>query len=153
MQTDHHLIRCLSYIDLNMVRAGEVCHPRQWEVSGYHEIQSPRQRKAIIDHKTLCELVGKSNIDQLQNAHNVWVNDALKQSRHDPVWTDSVAVSDKNFLAHLKRQLGVAGLHIQMRCAGDAKCLKEPGVPQIRGISGKIGQLVFRCGTNSTDLH
>lgn len=137
VQTDHHLIRCLSYIDLNMVRAGVVCHPRQWEVSGYHEIQDPRQRKAIIDHKTLCELVGKSSIEQLQNAHNNWINDALKQSRHDPVWTDSVAVGDKNFLAHLKMQLGVAGLHKRIKCAGDAKCLKEAGVPYTWNIGPK----------------
>ena len=30
VETDHHLISCLTYIDLNMVRAGAVAHPSQW---------------------------------------------------------------------------------------------------------------------------
>jgi putative transposase len=30
IQTDRHLIRCLVYIDLNMVRAGAVTHPSEW---------------------------------------------------------------------------------------------------------------------------
>ncbi len=30
--TDRHLVRCLTYIDLNMVRAGVVDHPSQWKV-------------------------------------------------------------------------------------------------------------------------
>ena len=30
VETNHHLISCLTYIDLNMVRAGAVAHPSQW---------------------------------------------------------------------------------------------------------------------------
>jgi putative transposase len=30
--TDRHLIRCLVYVDLNMVRAGAVDHPSQWNL-------------------------------------------------------------------------------------------------------------------------
>jgi len=33
-----YLWRCLCYIELNMVRAGAVNHPREWEWVGYHEI-------------------------------------------------------------------------------------------------------------------
>lgn len=109
VQSDHHLIRCLSYIDLNMVRAGVVCHPREWEISGYHEIQSPRQRKGIIDHRKLRRLAGITTNDELRHAHNDWTDDALEQPRRDPAWTDSVAVGDENFLENLKAQLGVTG--------------------------------------------
>jgi len=127
VQTDHHLIRCLSYIDLNMVRARVVSHPREGEISGYHEIQNPRQRKGIIDHDKLCELVGKTTIERLQHAHNIWIDDACKQSRRDPVWTESVAVGDERFLENLKTQLGPKGMYRQIRCAADVKSLNETG--------------------------
>ena len=41
IETGEHLARCLVYIDLNMVRAGVVKHPAEWEAGGYHEIQGP----------------------------------------------------------------------------------------------------------------
>ena len=44
IQTNEHLIRCIAYIDLNMVRAGVVEHPNEWSHSGYNEIQKPKQR-------------------------------------------------------------------------------------------------------------
>src|SRR6185436_18082783 len=39
VETGEHLARCVVYVDLNMVRAGVVRHPAQWEVGGYPEIQ------------------------------------------------------------------------------------------------------------------
>ena len=53
VQTNEHLIRCITYIDLDMVRAGVAKHPQEWIHSGYNEIQSPRQRYGIIDFKNL----------------------------------------------------------------------------------------------------
>ena len=44
VDTDGHLARCMAYIDLNMVRAGAVTHPAQWEIGGYREIQHPPSR-------------------------------------------------------------------------------------------------------------
>jgi putative transposase len=41
VDTDEHLIRCLLYIDLNMLRAGAVSLPRQWRHGGWHEIVAP----------------------------------------------------------------------------------------------------------------
>lgn len=48
VDTDDHFIRCLMYIDLNMVRAGVVKHPSEWKHGGYHEIIDPVQRYRII---------------------------------------------------------------------------------------------------------
>jgi REP-associated tyrosine transposase len=33
IQADDHLHQCVAYIDLNMMRAGVVKHPREWENS------------------------------------------------------------------------------------------------------------------------
>jgi hypothetical protein len=51
------LARCFTYVDLNMVRAGVVGHPRQWREAGYQEIQNPPKRYRVIDRRALCELV------------------------------------------------------------------------------------------------
>ena len=49
VQTGEHLIRCIVYIDMNMVRAGAVSHPSEWTHCGYNEIQNPKKRYGIID--------------------------------------------------------------------------------------------------------
>ncbi len=51
--TDEHLMGCLAYIDLNMVRAGVVNHPSGWEMSGYNEIQNPPERYSVRVKGTL----------------------------------------------------------------------------------------------------
>ena len=48
IKTGEYLLRCLVYIDLNMVRAGVVDHPRLWPFCGYHEIQDPPRRYRVI---------------------------------------------------------------------------------------------------------
>ncbi len=39
-----YLARCVVYVDLNMVRAGAVSHPRDWRWCGYHELSGSRRR-------------------------------------------------------------------------------------------------------------
>jgi putative transposase len=41
IETGERLLRCLVYIDLNMVRAGIVSHPSEWPYGGYNEIRPP----------------------------------------------------------------------------------------------------------------
>ena len=53
VESGSHLIQCLVYIDLNMVRAGVISHPEEWPFSGYNEIQRPRERYGLIDHDRL----------------------------------------------------------------------------------------------------
>ena len=61
VSSDRHLIQCIAYIDLNMVRAGVVNHPSEWNFGGYNEIQKPRERYALIDYKRLMEPVAYLN--------------------------------------------------------------------------------------------
>ena len=78
VDTETYLARCLVYIDLNMVRAGVVNHPREWPASGYHEIQTPSQRYRIVDHESLLQLLGMRSINVLQQNHLNWINNATK---------------------------------------------------------------------------
>lgn len=41
---DYIPVRCLVYIDLNMVRAGVVVHPSEWNFGGYKDIQEPGRK-------------------------------------------------------------------------------------------------------------
>jgi REP element-mobilizing transposase RayT len=50
VETEKHLLRCMVYIDLNMVRAGVVTHPSEWRFGGYNEIQSPKKASVRSSH-------------------------------------------------------------------------------------------------------
>ncbi len=76
VDTEEHLARCFTYIDLNMVRAGVVDHPSQWPHCGYHEIQNPPQRYRIIDRAALAALLEVEE-DQLARVQNEWIDATL----------------------------------------------------------------------------
>ena len=61
VQTDSHLLSCMIYIDLNMVRAGVVKHPSEWKESGYNEIMNPPKRYSLIDQTRLENILGFSD--------------------------------------------------------------------------------------------
>lgn len=94
VETDSHLVRCMVYMDLNMVRAGVVKHPSEWPHGGYNEIQSPPQRYAIIDREALKELFAFRSGADLAAAHRDWIEEALSNGalRREGKWTESIAV-------------------------------------------------------------
>ncbi len=108
IEADSHLLCCLVYIDLNMVRAGAVQHPSQWRQGGYNEIQNPSQRFTLIDLKGLMQLCGIQELKQLQENHRQWVSEALakKNDKREAYWTDSIAVGSKVFVEETKKELG-----------------------------------------------
>ncbi len=116
---DAHLLRCIVYLDLNMVRAGVVSHPSDWMYSGYNEIQNPRQRYALINYKRLMQLLNIQTIGELKKAHGGWIQEALKKERsvRESKWAQSVAVGSKAFVEKIKAKLGfqVKGRSISRR--------------------------------------
>ena len=95
--TDDHLIRCMVYIDLNMVRAGVVKHPKEWPFGGYRYILSPRKRYQLTDNKTLMQLMNIGEMDRFCETYRNWVDAAIIKGdiRRQPQWTESIAVGDK----------------------------------------------------------
>ena len=81
IENGEHLLRCLVYIDLNMVRAGVVGHPSKWPHSGYNEIQAPRRKNIIIVHDRLRELAGFKHYESFTSAHRKWVQAALEKEK------------------------------------------------------------------------
>jgi len=105
---DRYLRECIAYIDLNMVRAGVVSHPSEWEFCGYNEIQNPRKRKGIIDFERLMALVGLASYSDLKEAHLNWVDQKLHKRVHEKErqWTKGIAVGSKSFVENIKEELG-----------------------------------------------
>ena len=109
VETDRHLIQCMLYIDLNMVRAGVVGHPSEWAFSGYNEIQAPRERYALIDYEGLRKLLNFSGMNELADAYRGWVDEALSANGRlrEGKWSESIAVGSKSFVTMTKEKLGI----------------------------------------------
>ena len=109
VETDFHLIRCLTYIDLNMVRAGVVAHPREWEFCGYAEIQAGPPKNSITDYHSLMELLQIDSVNALRESRRQWVDENLAHGEQvrESRWTESVAVGNKGFVETVKSKLGL----------------------------------------------
>jgi REP element-mobilizing transposase RayT len=127
VQTGDHLIRCLVYVDLNMVRAGVVSHPAHWQASGYREIQTPPIRKRIIDVEKLAELCEVFNVDKFQTIHRQWVEDALKEKRlaREAKWSEAIAVGNEDFVEETQQSLGLRAKARSCQSTADGFQLKE----------------------------
>jgi len=130
IDTNEYLLRCLVYVDLNMVRTGLVKHPSQWPASGYNEIQNRPKRKGIIN---IDQLLGLLNIEQyhlLQQLHRQWIEEALQRDRLQriPSWSESIAVGSETFVEKTKEQLKSSAYHLKCKLVDDKYLLKEPEV-------------------------
>ena len=98
IDTNEYLIQCIAYIDLNMVRAGVVKHPKEWMECGYHEIQNPPKRYAIINRQRLAELAGVE-LEKLAFYHHQWIESELEKDKlnRQKLWTNNVAVGSRTF--------------------------------------------------------
>jgi putative transposase len=108
IDTGEHLLRCLVYIDLNMVRAGMVDHPSNWPHGGYNEIQTPRRKNIIIAYERLRQLAGFEDYESLVSVHRKWVQAALEESdaRRESRWTEDIAVGGRPFIERIKNAMG-----------------------------------------------
>jgi putative transposase len=126
VENGDHLLQCLVYIDLNMVRAGVVGHPSQWNYSGYNEIQNPKKKNVLIDYERLRELLGFDSYDKMKTVHKSWVESHLKKRDHDrdDKWSKSIAVGSKYFIENVHRLMGASAI--------GRKLTEAEGVYQLR---------------------
>jgi putative transposase len=131
VERNRYLRQCITYIDMNMVRAGAVEHPKQWEFCGYNEIQNPKKRKGIIDFDRLMDLLGLENYDDLKDAHAKWVDSTIQTNHSDKEkkWTQSLAVGSKTFIEEMKDALGFRATGRKILCADDTFELPETITP------------------------
>jgi len=138
-QSGEHLARCLVYIDLNMVRAGVVEHPAQWEIGGYHEIQQERVRYRIVDRAALAQAL-EIDVSRLSTVHAEWIEKALRDHRQQrqAFWTESVAVGGRPFVEGVQRGLGDRGRYRQIEELDGVHILREATATYGRHSQGEM---------------
>ena len=122
IEDGQQLTQCVTYIDMNMTRAGVVAHPRDWPWCGYHELEREaagtreRRRGFLVDTRPLMDLLGVADVPALLARRAEWVDAAIRKGRldRDPIWTETDAVGSEKFLrsfqAELGRRIGTAGI-------------------------------------------
>ena len=108
IETGEHQLRCLVYIDLNMIRTDVVDHPSKWPHSGYIEIQRPRRKNIIIAYERLRELAGLKDYESFTSAHWKGFQAALEDIdvKRESRWTESIAVGSSPFIERIKHAMG-----------------------------------------------
>lgn len=106
IESGRHLLNCLVYVDLNMVRAGVVTHPKQWRWCGYHELTGQRKRYRLLDLERLLESLGNPSTKELQAWHADALAQRLSQQAYarEAYWTESLAVGSERFVASAAQQ-------------------------------------------------
>lgn len=104
VETDSHLARCLTYIDLNMVRAGVVEHPADWRDGGYRELLDGRRRYLTVDAAALLDVFDIHNLEVLQRQRDEWIASLLATgSVRDAKWTECIAVGSRSYVQTMQR--------------------------------------------------
>ena len=103
VETGHHVSRCLFYLDMNMVRAGVVAHPREWRFGGYHELSGNRKRYRIIDQDRLLGFVAIPDVSAFRAWHEATLAELCLQSElpREPHWSQAFAVGSRPWLRQL----------------------------------------------------
>lgn len=128
IETGEHLLRCIVYVDLNMVRAGVVDHPKDWPHGGYIEIQRPRRKNILIDYEALAHLCGYNDLEHFQSAHRSWIEASLSGNhvKKDKSWTQSIAIGSRSYIESVKSLLGGNAIGRKIRELSEGFELREP---------------------------
>jgi putative transposase len=143
VDSDSHLLQCITYIDLNMVRAGVVSHPRDWEVCGYNEIQSPSHCKQIIDFGKLMYYLGARSIDEVANLQNRRLVEEINTTTRNAAWTESFAVGSKPYILKIKKELASRGFSKDIIDNAGAWALRDGDIPAADFCPENLDSAIF----------
>ena len=143
VQEGRHLIQCMVYIDLNMVRAGVVDHPSDWPFCGYNEIQNRPKKYALINIQRVIDLLGIDSPEHFRGLYQDWIGEKLRLSNHvcESKWSKSIAVGTKSFVKKIKAELGVRAIGRKVVETTDGYELKEREGSYKTHFGGKMGIL------------
>jgi len=104
-----YLAHCMDYIDMNMVRAGVVSHPAEWQFCGYYELMRRKQRYRLLDTNQLAAVLGLPDSSNLAASRERAIESVLGMEipGRNKKWTESIAVGSENFVLTVKEQLGI----------------------------------------------
>jgi putative transposase len=121
-----HLWRCLVYIELNMVRAGVVGHPREWEWSSYQELTGLRRRYRLVDRAQFLEATGQDpDSEQFRANYEAAIVERIGRREREPVWSESLAVGSAKYIEEVAAQVQARLRLEREHLGGGAWVLKE----------------------------
>ena len=133
VETGTHLRRCLFYLDMNMVRAGVVAHPRDWRFGGYQEPCGARQRYRIIDQDHLLKCLAMQDQAAFRQWHEATLEELCGWANwpREPHWGYAFAVGGRHWVEQLTNATPSAQEHIRTLEPGaagacDASCALHP---------------------------
>lgn len=90
IEVEEYLQRCFLYVDLNMVRAGKIRHPIEWEHSGYYELFHGRERYQILAITEILNLLGYNTFEDFKTSYPKLIYQALQNDKllREPLWTE-----------------------------------------------------------------
>jgi len=96
----------MKYIDLNMVRAGVVKHPAEWNWCGYRELIGVRKRYCIVDATEVLTRFDKSALVEFQTNYKQSIEEDIERGilKRDVIWTESIAVGCESFVRQTQEQ-------------------------------------------------
>jgi len=103
-----HLWNCMKYIELNMVRAGVVRHPREWPWCGFPELVGERKRYRLLDLRRVLDACGGGAQQDFVQSYRQSIELAIHQGTlaREPIWTESIAVGPQAFVTSIAQQTG-----------------------------------------------
>jgi len=115
IQDGDHLGECLFYIDMNMVRAGAVKHPSEWDTCGYNEFYKQKHRFRIININRLLQVLDILDIETFRKWHTLTLNTIIEReaSKHVELWTKAYAVGDEEWLKETLFTTGIKRMKIK----------------------------------------
>ena len=107
VENGEHLWNCIQYVDLNMVRAGVVLHPSEWQWCGYQELMGERTRYRLLDMNLLLELLGMPDVESFRFEYEMRIQSAIdrKKLSREKCWTESIAVGSKSYVTRIAAAL------------------------------------------------
>ena len=107
IEDGRHLLNCLRYVDMNMVRAGVVEHPRDWRWCGYDELVGTRRRYRLIDIRQLLRSLDLDDAQDLARLHCAGVEDLILRGslKREALWSESLAVGSQEYVETIKKDL------------------------------------------------
>jgi putative transposase len=111
IESGAHLGKCLFYIDMNMVRAGAVAHPAEWEHTAYHEFIEPKQRYRIVNIARLLEVLDfdPADIEGFRKWYISTLDEKLACEEHhrEVYWSKAAAIGGEKWLPQAAADSGL----------------------------------------------
>jgi len=129
VQSGQHLLNCMRYVALNMVRAGVVGHPCEWSWCGDDELTGRRSRYRLLSVERMLESLEMPSMAAFHRVYREGIDEQLasRQFARQAVWTEAIAVGDQAFVERAARSIG----HRQRFAYSDAGA-SSPGAVWVR---------------------